>query len=186
MWQKTLAIIFFFYLFSLLQTSFFAHFNLFGTIPNLVFILFFLLVFFSAGVPSGSGLAFGWEGIFYALVAGIFLDIFSYTYIGPSIIFLLIIGFLLKKTQSLLKNREDSYPFIYFLPLFVIFFLAYDLSCGFYFYFFGLNKIAITLGTQTIFSVIYNALIASVLFYIYKKIESRIAGRKPCPLCSSK
>jgi rod shape-determining protein MreD len=160
-WQKPLLIILLFYLFALVQTSFLAHFSLFGTIPNLVFTLFFLLVFFIKKNEN-------YQIIFFAFIAGIFLDIFSYTYIGPSIIFLLIIGFLLKKSQSLLKNRESSHPFIYFLPLFVIFLLAYDLSCGFYFYFFGFNKTAITLGAQTIFSVIYSALIASALFYIYK------------------
>ena len=153
MWQKTLVIILLFYFFALLQNNFFAHFNLFGASLNLVFILFFLMVFFKdpKGTPGN------YQIIFLAAVAGIFLDIFSFTYLGPSIVVLLIIGFLLKKIQSLLKNRENKYPFVYFLPLFIIFLLAYKLLLG-----------MTSFGVETIFFIIYNSLIASAVFYIYK------------------
>ena len=162
MWKKLLAIIFLFYLFALLQNSFFSHFNLFGAVPNLVFILFFLLIFF-----TGKGK--NYQIICIAATAGIFLDLFSYTYLGPSIVLLIIIGFLIKNAQSLLKNREDSHPFIYFVPLLIISLLAYDLFLSLYLYFLDQNKSAITFGLGTIFYVIYNLLIASILFYIYKK-----------------
>lgn len=166
MWQKTLVIIFLFYLFALLQNSFFVHFNLFGAVPNLVFILFFLLVFFEndpRGAPRN------YQIIFLAATAGIFLDVFSYTYIGPSIALLIIIGFLLKNTQTLLKNKEDNNPFIYFLPLFIVFLLVYNLSLGLYLYFLDPNKIMPVFGIGIIFLAIYNTIIASVFFYIYKK-----------------
>lgn len=171
MWKKYLIIILLFYLFALLQNSFFTHFSLFETVPNLVFILFFLLVFFENNPDHPFGHApRNYQIIFIAAAAGIFLDIFSYTYLGQSIILLIIIGFLLKNTQSLLKNREDRYPFIYFLPLFVIFLLAYNLLLSSYLYFLDPNKIIISIGTKTIFSSIYSLLIASVFFHIYKKI----------------
>jgi len=165
MWKKLLVIILLFYLLALLQNSFFAHFNLFGTAPNLVFIFFFLLVFFEKKENN-------YQVILFAIIAGAFLDIFSYTYIGPSIVLLVIIGILLKNVQSLLKNREDNRPFIYFLPLFIIFLLAYNLLLDLYLYFLDPNKIAVIISTKIIFSLIYNSFIASVSFYLYKKISS--------------
>ena len=155
------------------------HFNFFGAVPNLVFALFFLLVFFSSPIKNFEGdkeKNKTYQIIFIAASAGIFLDVFSFTYIGPSITLLIIIGILLKKTQTLLKNRKDNYPFVYFLPLFIIFLLAYKLLLGLYLYFLDPNKIIINLGIETIFEVIYSLLIASVLFYINKKFKSRISG----------
>ena len=161
--KKLLVIIFLFYFFTLLQNSFFTHFDAFGGALNLVFILFFLVAFFEEESR--------YLIVFLAAAAGFFLDIFSYSYIGPSIVLLIIIGLLLKSAQSSLKNRKDSHPFIYFLPLFIVFLLAYDLLMDLYFHFLGLDKIAITTGVKIIFSLICNSLVASVLFYFYKKIS---------------
>ena len=163
MWRKITVLILLFYFFAILQSSFFAHFALFGATPNLVFILFFLVCFFAK--KSDNYLI-----IIFAATAGIFLDVFSYSYLGPSIALLLIIGFALKKAQSLLKNKEDRYPVVYFLPLFTIFLVAYDLLLGASLYFLDSNRLRMDFGVQTIFYVIYNAAVASLLFYIYKKI----------------
>ena len=172
MWRKTLVIIFIFYLFALLQNSFFVYYNLFGAIPNLVIILFFLLLFFQK--DDGSN-----HLIFWAIIAGFFLDIFSSTYIGPSIILLIIVGFLFKNTQRLLKNSQDSYPFAYFISLFVAFLLAFDLVTALYLRFFDPSKFAINFGTAVIFSALYDVLIASILFYVYKKFfYSRVDNRQ--------
>jgi len=145
-----------------LQSSFFTHFNLFGAVPNLVFVLFFLIVFFEKDKSRFF--------IFWAAIAGFFLDIFYCSYLGPSMVLLAIIAFLLKNTQLLLKNRKDSHPFIYFLPLFAVFLMFYDLALGLYLYFLDPNKIAPALGPQIIFALIYNLIVASALFYIFKKI----------------
>jgi len=169
MWKKLLVIILLFYLFALLQNSFLAHFGLFGAVPNLVFILFFILAFFSAR----GGPAFSWEDFFYAAAAGFFLDVFSYTYLGPSIILLIIIGLVFKKIQSLLKNKEDKYPFIYFLFLFLISFLVYSLFFSLYLYLLEPGKIPMNFGIKAIFSTIYNLFIASIFFFIYKKFNEK-------------
>src|ERR1035437_4047733 len=124
MWKRLLAIILIFYLFALLQNSFFAQFNLFGAVPNLVFIFFFLLVFFE---KPNTYLPGNYQIIFLALIAGIFLDFLSFTYLGSSIMLLLGIGFSVKGVQSMLSNRDNDRPFFYFLPLFIIFFLVYQL-----------------------------------------------------------
>ena len=157
--QKILLIIILFFLFALLQNTFFAQFNLFGANLNLVFILYILILFFE--VDTGYFL--------WAIIAGFLLDIFSYTSFGPSIVLLIIIGFLLKKTQALLKNKEEKFPFSYFLPLFAIFLLIYELFLSIYFHYFDLNKIAMISGWQIVYSIIYNSIIASALFYIYTK-----------------
>lgn len=152
---KYLIIILLFYFFALLQNSFFPHFDLFGATPNLIFIMFFALLFFSArGEP-----ALGWKNIFYAVSAGLFLDIFSYRYLGASALLLLFIGFFVKKAQGQLQEKKNnSFPFIYFLPLFLFAFLAYDL----------LLKFSPNLKGFAA-EIVYNLFIASVGFYVCKK-----------------
>jgi rod shape-determining protein MreD len=150
MWYKHLTILILFYLLAILQNSFFVHFNLFGAKPNLVFILFFLLAFFS----TQSGPILNWETTFYAISAGLLLDFFSYTYFGVSIILFLLIGFVVKKVQTLLRNnRNNNFPFFYFLPLFLVSLIAYDLL----------------LKTFSVSGLAYNVAVASVVFYVCKK-----------------
>jgi len=165
MWQKYLFIILIFYLFALLQNSFFSYYSLLGAVPNLVFIFFFLLVFFSAH---------GWENFVYAITAGIFLDLLSYTYIGPSIVLLIVIGFLLKKTQLLLVNKGDNYPFVYFAPLFVIFFAVYQVLLMVYLRFFDASHALIAVDLRFVVGIIYSLIIASLGFLIFKKYGKKI------------
>ena len=167
MWRKSLIVIILIYFFALLQNSFFTHFSLFGTVPNLVFALFFILAFFEKKNNN-------YRLLLWALIAGFFLDIFSYTYIGPSIISLVIIGILLKNTQSLLKIRDEDYPFVYFLPLFITFLLIHELLMGLYLYFLDPNKIITSFDIKTIFYVIYSSIFATIFFFIYKRNFSKL------------
>jgi hypothetical protein len=134
-----------------MQNSFFVHFNLFGAIPNIVFILFFVLVFFSR---QGRDPAVSGEIIFYAISAGLFLDFFSYTYFGVSIFLLMFFGVATKKIQSMLQEKvNDKFPFVYFLPFFLGSLIIYNLL---------LNVFSVT-------GIIINSLIACIFFYIYNK-----------------
>jgi rod shape-determining protein MreD len=151
MWQKYLTIIFLFYLFALLQNSFFVNFSLLGATLNLVFVFFFLLAFF---VPENKN----YQVIFLAILAGILLDIYSSGYLGPSIISLIVIGFLLKGAQSLLKNLNDKYPFAYFAPLFVVFFSMYEV-------------ITMSFDLRFVAGIVYNLLFASIGFVVFKKVK---------------
>jgi rod shape-determining protein MreD len=162
MWKKILATTLLFYVFALLQRSFFAQLNIFGAIPDLVFILFFLTAFFAEKDNN-------YQIIFLAITAGFFSDVFLYAYLGPSIVLFVIIGILLKKIQSSLKNRDDKYPFAYFLPLFIIFFLAYYLALSLSIYFMDFNKVVFGFDLGIIYQLVYNLLVASALFYIYKR-----------------
>lgn len=167
MLKKLLIIILLFYLLILFEYNFILHFSLFGIIPNLVFILFSLLIFFEK--EENTSLF-----VFYALIAGMFTDIFSFNYIGPSIISLAIAGLLFKKTQLALKNTSQDYPFSYFLPLFTVFLLAYKLLIDLYLYFFESFSVQNFLGWDLILYLICNAIIASAGYYIYKKFFFKI------------
>jgi len=150
MWKKCLIIVILFYLFAQLQNSFFAHYNFFGAVPNLVFALFFTSVFFEKKYFCV---------ILLSIIAGLFLDIFSYMQLGPSIVLLTGIGVVLKKVQQLLQNRQDNYPFTYFLPLFVLFFAIY------------LVLLSLSFDLRIITSIIYSAVFAVLMFYIFKKFR---------------
>jgi len=167
MWKKILVIIILFYFFALLQSSFFTHFNLFGIVPNLVFIFFSLLVFFQQKNKTH-------QLIFLAIIAGFVLDIFSYTYLGPSIVSLIVTGFLLKKIQSLLKNREDSRPFIYFLPLFLVCFTVYEVLFAVYLRFLDPSHILLSFNFKFLVEAVYNLVFASIGFWIMKKYAKTI------------
>lgn len=166
MWIKYLVIIILFYFFAVLQNTFFVHFNLFGAVPNLVFIFFFLLVFF---VPK----KINYSVLFYAIIAGLFLDIFSYKYFGISIILLIIIAYITKKIQSSLKEKKSKDPFVYFFPTFLLGLLIYELSLMFYLRF--LDPLRTPLGFGSIFlgGIIYNLIVASMGFFVFKKIYGK-------------
>ena len=166
MWKKLLIIALVFYALALLQNAFFIHFRILGAVPDLVFIFFILLVFFSA--PGGP--ASGWQVFFYAIMAGLILDIFSFTYICPSIFILAITAFLLKKAQALLKNRQESRPLVYFLPLFLLFFCVWQFLNATYLSFFGLPPRFQEISLRFTVQLIYDLAVAYVGFLVFKKL----------------
>jgi hypothetical protein len=170
MWKKVLAIIVLLYLFAVLQTSFFAHFSFFGAVPDLVFTLFFVLAFFSFSSQEGTAI---YQIIFLSIGAGFFMDLFMHERLGPSILLLVIIGITLNGLQSSLKVREDAHPLVYFLPLFIISILAYDLFLGIILHFLASGKITAFIGIKTIFSVAYDSVFAILFFYAYRRINGQ-------------
>jgi rod shape-determining protein MreD len=167
MWIKYIFITVLFYLLAILQNSFFAHFNLFGATPNLVFIFFLLIVFFEKQ-------RLNYIIIFYASIAGLLLDIFSSGHIGVSMVLLIMIGLLIKKIHSLLSEKNEKYSFIYFFTLFLFSFIIYKLSLGIYFYFSNDQNNLINFDWKIVFDMIYNLFFASIIFGVYKKF---FAGR---------
>jgi len=162
-WIKYLIVVLIFYLFAILQSSFFAHFNLFGAVPNLVFIFFILLVFFER---KRNIAAF----VFYSVAAGIFLDISSSSILGISVVFLLIVGSLLKIARSFFREGNDKYSFLYFLGLFLTSFLIYVFLTELYFYFSKPFNALINLNWKIFADITYNLFFSVVFFLIYKKI----------------
>lgn len=86
--KKILIIIAFFYILTLFQISFLAHFEIFRIIPNFILVAIILINIFED--PRG------YFGVYSAVAAGFFLDIFSQDYIGLSILILLAVSFSIK------------------------------------------------------------------------------------------
>lgn len=72
--KKTLILIIIFYILILFQTSFLAHFNISGTVPNLVLIAVILISFFEKTEQK--------LGLISAFIGGLFLDIFIGNFMG--------------------------------------------------------------------------------------------------------
>jgi len=151
--KKALILIAVFYVSALLQSSFLVHFNIAGVIPNLILILVCLLSFFE---KSGRR-----QGLFGAVLGGFFLDIFSSSFIGISIISLIIVSFFVRKSFGILKETYEKRPIIYFLPLFVISLIFYDL--------FLFNYSIFQFNLSFFVEIIYNSIFALLFFYIFKK-----------------
>jgi len=154
-WVIFLAEVILFYFFALLQNSFFTHFSLMGGMPNLVFALFFIFLFF------------GKRNIFYlfflAVFAGIFLDIFLAGYFGISVVILFILGMFAKKIQTSLREGEENHSFIFFMCIFGVFYILYDILLQL--------PALITFGGRFFASLIINILCASLLFFLIKKFK---------------
>ncbi len=76
------------YFLTLFQTSFLVHFAVFGRTPNLVALIAVLWSIFEKKEKLG--------GFYVAVIAGLFLDIFSNGFIGTNIVILAIIAALIK------------------------------------------------------------------------------------------
>ncbi len=161
MWPKTLITMFLFYLLAVLQSSFFVRFNIMGIAPNLVFILFFIIIFFEKNSSY-------YEIMFWSIVAGFLLDVFSYSYFGVSIVLLLVIGILLKKAMQSLREKKDKYPIAYFMPLFLVFYIFYDVFSGLFLFFFDPSHIIFSFSWSLLLRTLYNLTVAIFSFYIYK------------------
>ncbi|MCX6721047.1 MAG: rod shape-determining protein MreD [Candidatus Staskawiczbacteria bacterium] len=163
MWIFWLGTILLFYILATLQAGFFAHFNFLGAVPNLVFIFFLLVLFFSVK-KSGFSL------IIFAAAAGFFLDIFSGTNFGVSVILLALIGFLAKKAQGSFLEEEDKYPLSHFLLIFLSALFIYEVLLMLYLRFLDPAHVKILIDFRFLFEIIYNLIVATAGFYIYKKV----------------
>ena len=169
MWQKPVFIFILFYFFALLQKSLLAYINFLGTIPNIVFIFFFTLLFFSSK-------PYYHKIIFLSLLAGIILDIYYYNYIGPSVLFLLVVGFLFKKVQSLLVATAKKFPLNYFIYLFIASLAVYYLFTIIYVNFFEVSKFVFSLKDVLLYFVC-NLVTALLFYYSYIKIYKIFNGK---------
>jgi hypothetical protein len=142
MWKKYLFITILFYLFALLQNSFFGGINYSFLTPNLVFIYFFSLLFFTN--KKNYNLV-----IFSALMGGFLLDLFSNSYFGPSMIILLLFAILLKNIQ------------FNFLVFFIVSWIFYVLLTNPY------NLIKVNF----FYELLINIFFAFIFLIIFKKVK---------------
>lgn len=162
-----LITIFLFYFFAILQSSFFAHFNLFGAVPNFVFILFFLSVFFASK-------RINYIIIIYAIIAGLLLDLSSYKFLGLSAVLLIAIAYFEKKLQTSLKERDDKASFVYFSPIFLICLVAYELLIIICLRFLDSGQTLQGFDWRFLAGIIYNLFFAIIGFWIFKKIMTYV------------
>jgi len=165
MWYKFLAIFLIFVVLALTQASFLTELSIHGAVPNLVFILFFLIIFFA------SRRQISFEDFFWIIIAGFLLDIFTLSYLGFSIIFLLIITVALKWIVGSLSDREDKFPIVYFIPLFILALVFYALCFNLSVDFFNSFAVKFSITWQSLIFIIYNLIFAVAGFYILKKLK---------------
>lgn len=158
MWLKYPIIALSFFLLALIQNSFLAHVSIFGITPNLVFILFFLLLFFeSIGEYT--------VGIFSVVVAGFLLDVFLPFYFGANILSLLVVYVLFKITARFLKEMQGKYLFLYFTPIFLFFWVIYG---GVFYLVTHFYHITFSLPPHIFIGLAYNLAAALLMGWAFK------------------
>jgi rod shape-determining protein MreD len=153
-----------FYFLALLQASFLPQLNIAGVTPNFVFILFFILIFFSDKKDA----SVNYENFFLGIICGFFLSVFSKSFFGAEIVVLVFISFFVKKIQQQLVEKNKKYPLTYFAPLFIISFVIFELFSWLVFYFYNHISPA-NFSWLFLAEIIYNLLFAIAGFYIFKK-----------------
>lgn len=160
-WLKYPLIFLLFFISAIIQSSFLFYLNIMESTPNLIFILFFIIIFFESQNEYNLG-------FFTAIIAGLFLDIHFSFYFGISIISLLIIYFLKKIAAHFFEEGNKKFSLFYFIPLFLISFLLY----GAIMYLFSLllkSQSHFIFDSNALFYVLYNLIVAIVGFYPYRR-----------------
>jgi len=153
---KYLLITLLFFIFALLQISFLPYIDMTLAMPNMVFILFSILIFFGRKE----------EGFFTAAVAGFFSDLFLPSYFGISIISLLAIYFFQRFTNHFFTKDQNEYLIFHFIAIFSVSFIVYHVLL---YAFSIIFHVEFHSAWGVIISLIYNLMFATVGFYIYKK-----------------
>lgn len=159
MLRKIFILFLVFYILTLLQDSFFVHFTILGQVPNLVLIVFFLLLF-----RNSSNTVIQPEIIF----AGVLFDVFSCRIIGVSIACLLVGSILIKRILTNLKRTN----ILVFLLLFLVFQVLYYFSLSTFDFF--LEKSAfLKLDRFLLAQIGYNSIFAVFGFWLFQLLRSR-------------
>lgn len=154
-----------FYFIFLVQSSFFSHFYILGATPNLLLILVCLLSFIE---PAQSRL-----GIVSAITAGIFLDVSNSAFIGISVLALLLVYFFIKKALVYLMDFSKKYSVLYFIPILLVSTIFYELIINI-FISLASRPILLHFPAITILcEVLFNVILGTVGFYIFKLISGR-------------
>lgn len=162
MFYKYLILIVFFYFISLIQNSFLVHFSILGVIPNLILILTCLFTFFEK--PQS------YYGIVSAVIGGFFLDIFSGSFIGMSILSLIIIYFLIKEFLRRLKDIPSEYLFLYFILILIFVLLFYELFVSLFSVLFNYSSLSFFHIYALLVKITYNLILGLIGFFLFKKI----------------
>mgnify|MGYP001566743304 CR=1 FL=1 len=179
MWSKLLVITLLFFIIALLQFSFLPYFSIAGFSANLVFVLFFMLIYFSyPPVASEVRRHSNYEIFFLIITAGFFLGVYLPYGFGVSIITLFFVYCAKKLAIHFMGEFKEPNSIFYFLPIFVICFMVYNVifhTFATYYNGFSLSSLRSQFELlPTIINILYHCVIISLVFYGYKKIRSLI------------
>lgn len=163
MFLKLAIIILVFFTLALLQTNFFPYFSILKTVPNLIFVLFFILIFFEK--PGEY-----FQGIFSVIIAGFLMDATSLFYFGISIISLLIIYIFKNITFYFLKEIQYQYLILYFIPMFSISFFLHNVIL---YLFSAIFNFSFNFELSILVSLAYSLIFALAGFYIQKYFSDK-------------
>jgi len=149
-----------FFISALVQQNMFPRLHIAGNVPNFVFTLFFVLLFFQ-NIRDHK------EGFFLAIVAGSITDLFSTFYPGTSIVILLTVCGVFKITVYFLNQMQEKYQFIYFVLLYSLFSMLYNIAYNMAAYF---PHILSALNPYVFVQLAYSLPIAVLVFSIYQYI----------------
>ncbi len=150
MWLKYPVLIVMFILGAIVQSSLWPYFAIAGVVPNLIFVLFFLIIFFEKKQEYILG-------FFMALLAGVLLDITMSLNFGVSIVSLLVIYIVYKMVSRFLKEAQGKNLVFYFAMVFSVAFLGYQAVAG----------------ASTIPGLAYSLVVAIAIFYLYKNFGAK-------------
>ncbi len=159
---------------AILQSSFFPSLSILGNIPNLVFILFFIIIFFEGKNDYDLGF---WS----AIIAGFFLDNLILSYFGVAIVSLLVIYFLEKLTMHFIKEQQSKTLIVFFASLFLISYIVFNFTV----YVFSVLidfQFNFSFDSSTIYLLFYSLVIACFGFYIYKFFIKKYKDEKQLKL----
>lgn len=162
-WLKYFIIGTLFFVFSLLQASFFPYFIIMGAVPNLVFTLFFIIIFFEHS--HRHALLMG-----TAIIAGIISDMFLGSPFGVCISAFLIIHFLYLFIGHFLRDSQSDHLIFYFVGMFSTLFLVYYGLLYLLGIFFPFES---GFGATTFIGLAYSLVFALVGFYLGRKLFSK-------------
>lgn len=151
-----------FFVAALAQSAFLPHMSVMGALPNLVFILFFAFIFFEK-LPSRV------MGIAAAIGAGFLLDVFSPSYFGIQIASLLLVYGAIKTIIYFLRDRQEEYLLVYFIPVFTISFTGYQ---GLVYVILNFPHLQLAIPAIFYIQLAYNISLALIGFYLFKYATS--------------
>jgi hypothetical protein len=163
MWTKYFFIAAGLLLALVLQMGLFAHLAVFGGVPNLVFVIFFLVIFFE---PANTY----FEGILAVLMAGFLLDATGPLPFGPSLITLAVIYGVIKTIRHFVSDYDQSYFLFYFMPMFLISYFFYTTVFSALYYF---PDFKLVFGLDLVAGEAYSLAFVLIGFYLYQKIHKK-------------
>lgn len=154
--KKIIFFALFFYFLALVQTSFLVHFDIVGTIPNLILIFLVLALFFEKSSDK--------SGYWVAALAGFYLDVFSGLQLGVSIFVLILLTYFVKRIVRTL--REENV--LYFVPILILAVIFYGVFSVLLNSLLSLSLPCFSISWLKLLEIAYNLLIGVIAFYLIK------------------